>query len=69
MHYCIICKEIVKERFKVEVKDSHAGEGFIGDLCKFCFDRFGASSRNEGTFKLTRFMGWARGKKDRMRFY
>ena len=68
MPYCLICKEIVGERFPLEANDTEAEAEIKGHLCKYCFDKFAASSRNEGSFQLSKFMGWARSKRDRMRF-
>ncbi len=66
MGYCIVCKEIVKGRYNLSVRDSKHCIGIDAHICKDCFNRFLSSHANEGMFKVSRFLGWAKNK-DRIR--
>jgi len=66
MPYCIICKNIVKKRYKIKVNDSKIENGITGYLCRDCYNRFLDSYHNKGVFKISGFLGWAK-IKDRFR--
>jgi hypothetical protein len=66
MDYCIVCKNLTPKRYKLELKDSRNSVGINAHVCRDCFNRFLSSHANEGVFRISRFMGWARGK-DRIR--
>ena len=66
MDYCIVCKEIIQKRYKVELTDSKNSVGIRAHVCRPCFNRFLSSHSNEGPFKISKFFGWAKGR-DRIR--
>ncbi|MBI4173726.1 MAG: hypothetical protein HY519_03325 [Candidatus Aenigmarchaeota archaeon] len=67
MDYCLLCKDKVEGQYPLEVKDVDSSTSVKGFVCRYCFHKFIESHENEGTFKLSRFIAWARERKDRMR--
>jgi hypothetical protein len=66
--YCLICKEVVDERYTATVKDTRLDNSVEGFVCRECFNTFIKSLHNEGYFKIYRFVSWMKGKKDKMRY-
>ncbi len=66
MDYCIVCKNKTERRYKMDLKDSMNSVGINAHVCRDCFNRFLSSHANEGMFRISRFLGWAKGK-DRIR--
>jgi len=66
MDYCIVCKNLTPRRYKLELKDSSNSIGIKAHVCRDCFNRFLSSHSNEGMFRISKFLGWAKGK-DRIR--
>ena len=65
MKFCIICKEIASQRYKIIATDMETGTEIEDYLCAECFKRLFSSHHNEGWFKISRFFSWLRkGKKD-----
>ena len=66
MDNCIICKELVKERYEVAVNDKSMETSFKGFLCRFCYNKFVDSFHNKGFFKVAKMVNWLK-RKDPMR--
>ena len=64
--YCIVCKNLTQKRYKLDLKDSRNSTGIKAHVCRDCFNRFLSSHANEGMFRISKFLGWARGR-DRIR--
>lgn len=67
MAYCIICKEIVDERYVIEACDSRIMNNIKGHVCRHCFHKLIDSKHNVGFFKLSSLTSWARHRRDGMR--
>jgi len=66
MDYCIVCKNMTQKRYMLQLKDSKNSTGINAHVCRDCFNRFLSSHANEGMFRISKFLGWAKGK-DRIR--
>ena len=66
MDYCIVCKNRTEKRFKLDMKDSKNSIGINAHVCRDCYNRFLSSHNNEGMFRISRFIGWAKSR-DRIR--
>ena len=64
--YCIVCKNKTCGRYKLKVRDTKNGIGVMACVCRDCYNRFLSSHANEGMFRISRFMGWAK-RRDRIR--
>jgi hypothetical protein len=66
MDYCIVCKNLTERRYKLELNDSKISVGIKAHVCRDCFNRFLSSHSNQGIFRISKFLGWVKGK-DRIR--
>jgi hypothetical protein len=62
MDYCIVCKNLTRKRYTLYLKDSRNSVSIRSHVCTDCFNRFLSSHANEGVFRISRFLGWAKGK-------
>jgi hypothetical protein len=65
-HHCIVCKDIANGRYRLDLLDSRNNVGISAYVCRDCYNRFLSSNANEGMFRISRFLGWAKNK-DRIR--
>jgi len=65
----MICKEIVDERYVINVCDSKLRNNVGGHVCRHCFHKFIESKNNVGFFKLSRLTSWTKHKRDSMRIF
>ena len=66
MRTCLVCKELVGERYTVQVKDTSIETHLSGHLCRFCYQKFIDSYHNKGFFKVVKMINWLK-KKPHMR--
>lgn len=67
MEFCLVCKEIVNDRYTIKVDDTSHLTSVDGHVCRRCWDRFVASYHNEGPFKASQFFAWIKEKKEMWR--
>lgn len=66
--FCVICNEIVKDRYKVSVTDTMIKNYISGFICRACYINFLKSHNHEGRFGIQKFKAWLKGtKKDMFR--
>jgi len=66
MDYCIVCKNLTEKRYMLHLTDAKSSVGIKAHVCRNCFNRFLSSHSNEGVFRVSKFLGWAKGR-DRIR--
>ena len=67
--YCVICKEIVDDRYTLKVCDSRISNCIQGYVCRHCYNKFIESEGHSGRFMLSRLTAWAKHKRDSIRIF
>ena len=67
--FCIICKEIVNQRYILKAKDSRLNIGLKALVCRHCFNKLFQSKQNKGYFRISKLMSWVKEKRDSMRLF
>ena len=60
METCLICKELVDERYTLETKNTEVNTTVQGFVCRFCFNKFVDSAHGNGYFSVVRMKNWLR---------
>ncbi|MFQ5647795.1 MAG: hypothetical protein ACE5FW_01030 [Candidatus Aenigmatarchaeota archaeon] len=67
MAHCLICKELVNNRYSIKVMDEHVKVRVDSHVCRDCWNNLLASHNDEGFFKISKLLAWTKGKKDSVR--
>jgi len=62
MNTCLICKELVEDRYEVVVSDKNIDTSIKGFVCRFCYHKFIDSFHDKGFFKVAKIINWLKGK-------
>ena len=65
---CILCKDLVDGRYTTVIRDEKVNNTINAQVCSYCYTRLLKSHYNKGPFMITRFLAWARERKDRARY-